>query len=1482
MEMQAKQVGRFTRLPQTALVGWLLFSVFFLLSFSLQSQCTLICNDNVNVTLGPDGYAVVTPDLVLENVNVQCPGPKLINVIYNNNPIGDTVSCDQLGLTLDVEVVDIATNMATTCAITVEDKTGPVISCRDTVVLCGVDTENFDMPSIVDNCDPNPIFWSTDNYMDLTCTGGPYNAVIARSWYARDNMNNLANSCVQRIYLKTPSINEVVFPPNYDGIDNPVFDCSTPTVDSTVTGVPMIDSVPITAACKFQIWHEDSYLDICENSFKIIRLWTVLDCCTGEDTSAYQIIKVMDTTPPMISCQDTIRVGTLPDMCSVSYNMPSATVSDDCSSPQNITVRIFYPGGSLVGNGGVVPNLGQGFHTIVYEATDDCGNRNTCETVVEVVDNDPPVPVCVEFLTVNINSTGMGCIPATSFDAGSYDNCALDTILVKRMGEPDSLFRDRVCFFCQDVGQAIMIIVRYIDEAGNINECMTEVKPQDKIPPRILCPDDVTILCTQDYQDLILTGIAFPTDNCGIDTVFFADDTSGLSMCGTGPVIRTWTALDLSGLTVSCTQEITIVDTTASVFTPVADITLFCPVDLDTLTTGVPTVIADCEQWGRSEKDSLFTNGCTQKLFRTYTFYEWCSGRDTSFTQEITIIDNAPPVWQSPTNMLDTMLQCAGQVVTLIPQAVDNCSSFNVMEVLNDSIPGNCPNDYQLLKAYLAEDACGNISDTFFVSVTVRDTTAPIFLDFPRDTFIECGDTFTVPILMAEDNCGAQFTSNAPVVDTIPGICPVIETYRYRWIVVDDCNNRDTAFWNVELRDITAPTALPIPDSTYACLDDVPGPDTAVVMGETDNCGGPVMVTYLRDEIQNTCEDTLFRFYAIADQCGNEVAIVQRYFIADRLPPRVQSCPGTRIDTITTDPGVCEAFIDNLMATYLDNCSGPIDVTNDSPFADDPDSDDASGTYPLGNHVFRFYGVDTCGNVNDLCIVNLTVTEIEPPTLDCVQGDINLPLDATGNAILDSAMVVQSAPVDDCSTVELMIVPNSFNCDSLLAGAIKQVFVFATDTFGNVSTCGPLNVVLSDPNGVCNSPFGPPGNLGGSVKTSNGNVLKNTMLYLSGDQISSLMVNSDGYYEFDGLEAGDDVSIQAINDDNPLNGVTTFDIVLAAKHILGKKRLESPEAMIAADVNRSGSITVTDIVELRKMILGKQVGFSNNHSWRTWDADFVFSDPTNPFLDTLPESIDLNNLAHSFFDLDFVAVKVGDINGDFHLDPITEPLGNRSTAKLNVRYEFNEEGESLVSFHLPEGIPVSGVQFAFEYEKDYLELREVLPTSGVDVDEHFNLEDYQSGKVQFSWNGDGKQGEELFRLRFRPLQEALPEYFVQLNTEALHAELYTEDLLTYDLTLHQLGEFSEKRSKMYLQVLQNEPNPFHDRTRIELDAKQLMEVEMEVFNVAGKVMIKKQIQLSEGRQTVEIDGNRLSGSGVYGCRFTTPHGIQTIKMIYVE
>jgi large repetitive protein len=96
---------------------------------------------------------------------------------------------------------------------------------------------------------------------------------------------------------------------------------------------------------------------------------------------------------------------------------------------------------------------------------------------------------------------------------------------------------------------------------------------------------------------------------------------------------------------------------------------------------------------------------------------------------------------------------------------------------------------------------------------------------------------------------------------------------------------------------------------------------------------------------------------------------------------------------------------------------------------------------------------------------------------------------------------------------------------------------------------------------------------------------------------------------------------------NPSNGVTTWDLVLISRHILGIQTLGSPYKIIAADANKSNSVTTLDMVHIRKVILQIEPGFPNNTSWRFVDKTFVFPNPANPFQTTFPEVINYNNLS---------------------------------------------------------------------------------------------------------------------------------------------------------------------------------------------------------------------------------------------------------------
>lgn len=147
------------------------------------------------------------------------------------------------------------------------------------------------------------------------------------------------------------------------------------------------------------------------------------------------------------------------------------------------------------------------------------------------------------------------------------------------------------------------------------------------------------------------------------------------------------------------------------------------------------------------------------------------------------------------------------------------------------------------------------------------------------------------------------------------------------------------------------------------------------------------------------------------------------------------------------------------------------------------------------------------------------------------------------------------------------------------------------------------------------------------------------------------------YYAGFGLPTeGYDIRLEAAKNTHPLNGVTTLDLVLITKHILGLEPLDSPYKIIAADANQDGLVTIFDVVVLRKLILGITTELPNGKSWRFIDKNHVFPDPTNPFLwsfpefATLPASGDGHALYFGNGGWSFLkGIKIGDVN--FSADP---------------------------------------------------------------------------------------------------------------------------------------------------------------------------------------------------------------------------------------
>lgn len=146
---------------------------------------------------------------------------------------------------------------------------------------------------------------------------------------------------------------------------------------------------------------------------------------------------------------------------------------------------------------------------------------------------------------------------------------------------------------------------------------------------------------------------------------------------------------------------------------------------------------------------------------------------------------------------------------------------------------------------------------------------------------------------------------------------------------------------------------------------------------------------------------------------------------------------------------------------------------------------------------------------------------------------------------------------------------------------------------------------------------------------------------MTGTDNQITLTDDNGNYNFSATPGGS-YQIRPYKEVDALNGVSTLDAVLIMRHVQGVQQLNSPYQLIAADVDNSGTLTVNDSIILRSVILGIQNSFPGGESWRFVPSSHVFPDPLQPF--PFPTVINLDNIAGSQINVNFIGVKLGDVN----------------------------------------------------------------------------------------------------------------------------------------------------------------------------------------------------------------------------------------------
>lgn len=802
------------------------------------SQCSLTCNDGLQISLDATGQVAITTQLIAPNAAATCPGTLQLRLFSQQGFLLPTniLDCSHIGQTITAEVKHLASGNSCSGTLQVNDFLPPTVVCTDKFVFCheNISPDAVGLPTMTDNCTPPNLLTYTysDETTDLGCgifqNGHQVLKRIDRTWFVTDGYGN-STSCVQKIWLKHIALANVVFPPSMDGIAAPALNCDQDPTDISLTGQPTVEGIPIDNSpdCEFGVAYSDQIINICPPAgYSVLRTWTAVDFCSGTVSSRLQIIKVEDKTPPMLTLPGDFTVGTDGFLCTGTVEFPPADVSDDCSAVAVVPTWVYGTGfGPFVG-------VSLGTHLVTYTATDACGNSTQKTVNVTVVDIGPPQAICTSDLQVSLSAGGVGAVNAGTIDQGSFDNCGPVTLSISRN---DTLFESSVLVTCADIGTPLPVTLRVTDAVGLENFCVTEVSVRDFLKPNIQCPADVTLTCLQDFNDLQLTGEASATDNCAMQSLDFVN-IGNVGFCNVGALIRMWTATDAAGNTKTCFQNILLeaVSTVAVTFPPDFTVTV-CDGVSSTLppATGEPATSGlHCSPLSVTYTDQIFDSGlppACYRIFRTWKVIDFCiydinddSTGIWEHTQIIDVVDDTPPLLLLPPDVTVAadLPGCLAQVALADVVATD-CSDQIVIS--NDGIyadapganaSGNYPVGHHLV-VFTATDGCGNVAQQTLL-VTVQDLVAPTAIC--KNGVVANLDTAGVVTLDGAQLDGGSSDNCSPSANLSFSVfpqnfyCQTIGTQPVVLTVVDETGNSSTCT-----------TTVNVADPTNACLPPPPG-----------------------------------------------------------------------------------------------------------------------------------------------------------------------------------------------------------------------------------------------------------------------------------------------------------------------------------------------------------------------------------------------------------------------------------------------------------------------------------------------------------------------------------------------------------------------------------------------------------------------------------------------------------------------------------
>ncbi|MCB0524169.1 MAG: HYR domain-containing protein [Lewinellaceae bacterium] len=1450
---------------------------------------TLYCNDLTHVSLDSTCVYQILADGVLEGNDYHCYDDYIITVKNAQGQIiGNTLNASDVGKTYTVTVLDPETGNTCWSYIHLEDKLAPKLTCPpNKVIACSESTAPANTGDIVvkDCSNFNKVI--DEEYFDNGECGDP-RGVLTRTWIVTDVWGN-QSICSHTITITPFDLDDVVFPAEA------IVDCEDVYLNSNATspdftGRPSINGAPIGTGgyCSASIGYTDARLDVCAGSYEIYRTWLVANTClpAGPDNpvSYVQRIRVKDFSGPTFDCPPTVFVSTDPFTCCSTAALPDMIVSEGCSNISDLEAKVTgtdpatgnlitftVPGhlGDFPGNNYWNPDtlaifdytqcLPLGTYQVRYKASDQCGNTSFCYFDLTVADFVPPVASCDQTTVVAVNGddpydcytpedgcdgAGVTWIKASTFNDGSYDNCNDVKLTIRRMppysdcinnlshdpcypgGESEfdiaTAESDSIKFYCCEVGtsQTVVLRVYQVDANGDYvpgldgdplyNECMIQLEVQDKVKPICQSPNNVTVTCEQFDPSLWLYGKADIFDNCCLD-----ETKEYQGQCG--------------------------------------------------LTHSV----------NYSQFDTLCNKGTIVRTFRAFD----CHGQSSQCTQRIVVNYEQDYYVRFPNDVIVTVCDGTGnygeptffgedceligvsyedEVFTVVPDACFKIErTWRVINWCTYNPNGNCidvPNPNPNATTNHPSNLPGPIVSPIQTSGDPWKST--IVKIYPTDPQSTNYSIYYDP----NANC-YTYKQIIKIIDTQD---PIIDDCPASPVTVCDVTDNDSQLWNASYWW----------DNANESHDLCEAPSDICITA-TDLCSGSnINIEYqlFLDLDGDGVMETVVNSTQLGNQpgglgwnnimYGNVTGAGQSREFDGRLVPTNQKWGFAIQETVSgTDKTACVKFNTfQSQSTYV------------------------APQLPHGTHKIKWFVSDGCGN-ESICEYTIIVKDCKAPTVVCLNG-LSVNIMPTGMIQLWATDFLQYAE-DNCTLNPYLkygvrkcgqgtgfpvdaqgnpITNVTFDCTEL---GTQCVELWAIDLAGNADYCETY-VIVQDNNGNC--PAGSTVVVSGVLATEMQDGVEEAMVDITGSvnfqpPFSYFgLTNDQGIFTVsNSVPIAADFTVSPSKDDNPLNGVTTYDLVLISKHILGIEPLGSPYKMIAADANKSNSITTFDVVELRKLILGIYTELPNNTSWRFVDKSYTFPNALNPFQEVFSENISIADAQSHQLAEDFVGVKIGDVNNTVVANSLMAS-DDRALATLlfDVKdREVNAGEEFEVTFNTSE--KTQGYQMTLNLLG--LKVSEIVTSDAVGAD-NFGVFDHA-----LTVSIDGAQS---FTVKFRAEKSGKLSELLGVSGRITKAEAYSLSNNLMDVALR----FDNKTiAGVGFELYQNQPNPFVNKTMIGFHLPEAATATLTVYDETGRVVFVHKGNYAKGYNSVMLDRALLNTTGLLYYRLETSSDASTKKMI---